>query len=94
MFDKFTWCVFSAFFLIVAAQVALAQDPRVVQLSFDGTGNVQIIEDAIVGDETVDYIVRADRSEIISVDLQATNSSAYFNILSAEGADAVLSVVT
>lgn len=89
MFNRLIWCGVSAFFFSVTAQVALAQDPRVVRLGIEEIGTFRVIEDVIMGHEMVDYVVRADRSEIISVDLQASNPSAYFNVLSTDTAEAI-----
>lgn len=89
MFSRWIRCSVVDFFFIVTAQVALAQDPHVVRLGLEEIGAFQIIEDTIVGHDTIDYVVRADRSEIISVDLLASNPSAYFNVLSSDVAEAI-----
>ena len=49
-------------------------------LTFPEMGSVQVIEGQITGGDFVDYLVSAKQSQIISVDLQSTRASAFFNI--------------
>ena len=86
---KLIRCVISTFLFILAAHSALAQDPRVVQFNPAEVGKLYVIEDVIDGYGVVDYVFHVDRSEIISVDLQASNPSAYFNVLTADSAETI-----
>ncbi len=48
-----------------------------------------VIEAALKGDETVDYVVSAAAGQVLSVDLSSTSPSLFFNILS-QGAEEAL----
>ncbi|MFK7744100.1 MAG: SH3 domain-containing protein [Roseobacter sp.] len=67
--------------VMMTGHASLAQSARIENLSFDGTGDLRIFEGSITGYEVVDYVIAADAAQIISVDLQTSNLSAFFNIL-------------
>lgn len=64
-------------FLLVSSTAA-AQDARQVDVE---AGQVRYIDGAIAGDEIDDYLLHAERAQILSVDLRTSSSSAYFNIV-------------
>jgi hypothetical protein len=55
------------------------------------TGQFLLVEGSITGGEIADYTVSAEKSQILSVDLLASNAAAYFNILR-DGANEALFV--
>ncbi len=75
--------------LSLLAMGALAQNIRTVQLQQAEDDALQVIEDSITGDELVDYVVGVSQSQILSVDLQTSNTANYFNILPAGSNEAV-----
>ncbi len=79
----------AAFLMLCGSIAALAQDALVERLNLEDEGIPQIVEDSITGYGMVDYSIRAERSQIISVDLQSSNRSAYFNVLPAGSNEAI-----
>lgn len=86
---KFASHLFAAFVVMITGHVSFAQDVRIENLSFEGAGDLLIVEDAITGYGMVDYVIGADGAQIISVDLQTSNPSAYFNVLPAGSNEAL-----
>ena len=81
--------VLVAAWLVATVATAAGQGIRTESLSPGEPNTLVTVEDTLIGDEIVDYTVRAERSQIISVDLLASNASTYFNILPA-GSDEAL----
>ncbi len=74
---------------IFAMPIALAQNLQTKRLAQAGVSELQVIEDSITGDEIVDYTISLEQSQILSVDLQTSNSANYFNISPAGSAEAL-----
>lgn len=68
-------------FSLVIASLAIAQSARTERVSFATGTNGTVIEDRITGDQTVKYVLGASKGQIMSVDMQTSNASSYFNIL-------------
>jgi len=66
---------------LVSADPAGSQTVRTEAVDLAEVDRVQVIQGTIRGDETVDYVLSADPSQILSVDLQSSGAAAYFNIL-------------
>ncbi len=75
--------------LTFASTLALAQDARTEPVTFAGTKELKVIEGSITGDEIVDYVVAAQQSQILSVDLQTSNGANYFNVSPAGSNEAI-----
>jgi hypothetical protein len=61
---------------LAISNAAVAQE----RLTFPQTGTVQVIDGEITGNEAIDYLVTAEGSQILSVDLMETDGRAFFNI--------------
>ena len=72
-----------------AADRAEAQVIRTERIDLSGAAGLQLIEGRLTGDEIVDYVVSAAQSHILSVDMQTSNASAYFNITPRGGEEAI-----
>lgn len=71
---------------------ALALDPiRTETIAFKPGEAGATIKGQITGDETIDYVLHAQRGQSMVVNLEASNRSAYFNV-TAPGADSALFV--
>jgi hypothetical protein len=68
---------------------AQAQDVRTERVAFAAGTSGSLIEGSITGRQIVDYVVNADAGQILSVDIQTSNASAYFNILPAGAEEAL-----
>ncbi len=79
----------AALALLFAAVGASAQGVRTERLVPEGLASLQLIEDSITGREIVDYVIGAEQSQILSVDLQSSNAANYFNILPAGSDEAI-----
>lgn len=78
--------------LWLATSVILATTAPVFgqeDLRFSATGQYQVVLGEISGYDTADYRITALQSQIISVDLQSSGTSAYFNI-TPEGEDSAI----
>jgi hypothetical protein len=75
--------------LLAASGAAQAQDIRTERVAFAAGTNRAVIEGSITGEQIVDYVVDADAGQILSVDMQTSNASAYFNILPSGAEEAV-----
>ena len=73
--------------LLAASASAEASRPLRVEPAAASRGTV--IEGAIRGDESVDYVVGVGAGQILSVDLLTSNASASFNILPPGSAEAI-----
>ncbi len=70
------------------ATISSAQDtPERLELQ---TGAApRVIESSITGEQIIDYVIAGEPSQILSVDLQTTNASNYFNISRADSPEAL-----
>lgn len=76
--------------LVIAMPIeGLAQTIREQRLDVTTATTPVLIEDRITGEAIIDYMVRGQQSQILSVDMLASNASAYFNILTT-GSDTAL----
>lgn len=81
---------FAASMLMVAGVADLgARDVTVQPLDLGRTGELRLIDGSISGYEMVDYEVTGQASQILYVDMLASNPSAYFNISKAGADEAV-----
>jgi hypothetical protein len=71
----------SAALLISLGLQASAQTVRTETVTEAQAASGTVIQGAISGDETVDYVVAATAGQTLSVDLSTSNDSLYFNIL-------------
>lgn len=78
-----------AFLLVFVAAAASAQTIKAERLAPEGTGDLLVVEGSITGDEMIDYIIGAEQSQILSVDMQTSNDSTYFNILPSGSDEAI-----
>ena len=68
--------------LAMAVTPVLAQDAiRKEQVQFKKGADSATIKGSIKGDETIDYVLSAKAGQSMVVNLKASNSSAYFNVL-------------
>jgi len=67
--------------LLVVSGAGHAQDIRTERVVFAAGASGTMIEGSITGREIVDYVARATAGQVLSVDMQASNASAYFNIM-------------
>lgn len=75
--------------ILMALQgLALGQQIETQRVSI-AQGELRLIDGRITGDQIVDYEFSARRGQILSVDLQASNTGTYFNILP-KGEDAAI----
>jgi uncharacterized protein YraI len=74
---------YSAASLLVLAPATLswAQTIETRPLDLGGVGESRIVEDTITGNEIVDFQLKGERSQILSVDLMTSNDANYFNVL-------------
>ncbi len=87
--NKLTFEFTTALLLALMATAVSAQNIRTQQIPQAGIAELQVIEDSISGDEIVDYVVGVNQSQILSVDLQTSNSASYFNITPAGSNEAI-----
>lgn len=66
---------------VIAPMEGLTQTIREQRLDVTIASAPVLLEDRITGRAMVDYVVRGQQSQILSVDMMASNASAYFNIL-------------
>ena len=67
----------------LAVPIARAQEIAVERLDVNVAQQPALVANRISGDEIIDYLISAEASQILSVDLRASNASAYFNVLPA-----------
>lgn len=68
--------------VVVAPTLTIAQnDIRTEPVQFEPGANSAVIESAIAGYETVDYILRASKGQYMNVSMATDNTGNYFNIL-------------
>ncbi len=79
----------AALSMLLAVGAASAQSVRTERLVPEGLASLQLIEGSITGYELVDYVIGAEQSQILSVDLQSSNAASYFNILPAGSEEAI-----
>ncbi len=70
-----------ALLLFAGTPVPALADIRPEQVRFEKGRNGATVKGSIKGDEIVDYRLRATTGQILDVNLQANNRSAYFNVL-------------
>ncbi len=70
-----------ALLLFAGVPAPALADIRPEQVRFEKGGNGATVKGTIKGDEIVDYRLRATAGQILDVNLQANNRSAYFNVL-------------
>ena len=73
--------LFLALLLFAGAPAPALADIRPEQVRFEKGRNGATLKGSIKGDEIVDYRLRATAGQILDVNLQANNRSAYFNVL-------------
>jgi len=74
--------ILAALSILVAVPVdGLAQPIREQRLDITATAAPVLIEDRLIGDAIVDYLVAGQQSQILSVDMLTSNGAAYFNVL-------------
>jgi hypothetical protein len=84
-----TLCLHVTMALLLAAGGAQAQDIRTERVAFATGTSGTLIKGSITGQQIADYVVNADAGQILSVDMQTSNASAYFNILPAGASEAL-----
>jgi len=68
--------------VVLGGSAVLAQPPiRKEPVHFKAGESGATIKGTIKGDETVDYVLNAQKGQSMVVTLEATNRSAYFNVL-------------
>ncbi len=67
--------------IILVVSTAKAQGIREIQVEFASGASGTTISNSIRGDEIVDYVLNARAGQEMSVDMQVSNPSGYFNIL-------------
>ncbi|MBP5998651.1 MAG: hypothetical protein KA535_11925 [Azonexus sp.] len=70
-----------ALLIFAGAPAPALADIRSEQVQFDKGRNGATLKGTIKGDEIVDYRLRATAGQILDINLQANNRSAYFNVL-------------
>jgi len=65
---------------LAAADLGQAQDIRTERVAFAPGASGTMIDGMITGYEIADYVVAAAAGQTLSVDMQTSNASAYFNI--------------
>ncbi|MCB1421024.1 MAG: SH3 domain-containing protein [Nitratireductor sp.] len=70
-----------AVLLLLVPFAALAQDVRQERVHFQAGTSGATIQDTITGYESVDYLLKAQAGQTMSVDMQTSNLSSYFNVL-------------
>lgn len=73
------------------ATPAAPQDIRTEQVRFAGGTSGTVIQDSIRGDQIVDYVLRAESGQTMSVEMTTGNPSSYFNV-TAPGASAAMHI--
>lgn len=67
--------------LLSPAIVQAQSDIRTERVQFSRGASSAVVEDSIVGYETIDYVLRARAGQSINVSMATDNSANYFNIL-------------
>lgn len=80
-----------AFAGLMHFQGAYAQNIQTARVEFAGGSDGATIPGTIKGDRIVDYVVRAEAGQTMSVDMTVDNPSAYFNV-TAPGAAAAMHI--
>lgn len=75
--------------MLVLACAASAQEVRTDRQSPQSTGSLLLLEGSITGEQSVDYLISAEQSQILSVDLQSSKASGYFTLIPAGSEDAI-----
>jgi hypothetical protein len=65
----------------LASAPVQARDIRTEQVRFEPGANSAVVEGAITGYETVDYVLRASQGQYMNVSMATDNGANYFNIL-------------
>lgn len=60
----------------------------------DGTGSYKILEASLAGEQLIEYVVTGRRRQILSVDIQPTIGTAYFNVLPEQSEQALFTGAT
>ena len=68
-------------FATLASAPVHARDIRTEQVRFAPGANSAVVEGAITGYETVDYVLRASQGQYLNVSMPTDNGANYFNIL-------------
>jgi hypothetical protein len=79
--------------LLIAALASApvqARDIRTEQVRFKPGANSAVVESAITGYETVDYVLRASQGQYMNVRMATDNGANYFNILAPGETDAAM----
>ncbi len=84
-----TLCLHVTMALLLAAGGAQAQDIRTERVAFAAGTSGSLIEGSVTGQQIVDYVVTASSGQMLSVDMQTSNASAYFNVLPAGASEAL-----
>lgn len=66
---------------LTLANPALSQQAKTVPVSFPPGEYSTVLEGRISGREVIDYVLPVQAGQVVSVDMQTTNGSNYFNIL-------------
>jgi hypothetical protein len=66
---------------LVLANPAFSQQARTVPVAFPPGEYSTVLEGRITGREVIDYVLRVEAGQVVSVDMQTTNVSNTFNIL-------------
>jgi len=76
---------------LALTQPALAQDhTRTERVQFARGTSAATLHGNVHGYDSVDYVIGARRGQTLSVRMQTSNASAYFNVLPPGGGDAAL----
>jgi hypothetical protein len=78
---------------MILAKPAFPQQSKAVPVSFPPGEYSAVLQGRITGREVIDYVLRAEAGQVVTVDMQTTNGSNYFNILP-PGSEAATAPVT
>lgn len=74
--------------LLATATAATAQEaPRVVPVQFAAGTSSATLKGQVRGHEAIDYRLRARAGQTLEVELRASNSSTYFNLIAPDAGD-------
>lgn len=81
--------VTAAWVALLALNIQAAEAIRKVPVYFKKGASQASIKDHIKGRQTIDYVLRAQAEQTITVNLETSNPSAYFNVLPPGSQDAI-----
>ncbi|WP_293780195.1 hypothetical protein [uncultured Oxalicibacterium sp.] len=75
--------------LLIAAPVIANDTVTGAAADVSQKGTVRAIKGKITGDETADYLIKVAAGQTLTVDLQTSNASSYFNITERDASEAL-----